>query len=366
MEVVDLFAGCGGFSLGFAQAGYHVRTAVEIDPNIAAAYQKNHPGTEMIVDDIRNVDRSGVFREGDSDIVVGGPPCQGFSMVGARIRAGFVDDPRNYLFRHFAHIVSSIRPRAFIMENVKGLCSFQNGAVLREIMEWFSTPASQGGQPYYIYPRLVHAMDLGIPQKRDRIFLIGTREPVVDMDALWAWTRAELLWEDPHYFDMVTVRDAIGNLPPAVQRGSVPNPVPQTDYQRYLATASPKLHDHIQSRHSPLAVARMRRVACGQDAVVLDEAIGSFYGGAYGRLCWDRPAPTITTRFDTPAAGIFTHPAYDRTLTPREAARIQGFPDDYIFCGTKTCVCKQIGNAVPPKISYFLARLVRNALDQTG
>lgn len=359
---IDLFAGCGGFSLGFSQVGFGIQAAVEIDPDIAAAYRKNHPDTRMIVDDIRDVDSAGIFQKGNCDVIIGGPPCQGFSMAGARIRAGFVDDPRNYLFRHYAHIVSTVQPQVFVMENVKGLLSFQNGAVLREIIERFSTPVSQGGQPYHIYPRLVNTQDFGIPQKRERLFLIGSRRPVEDMDALWMQTRSELAKENDHYFDRVSVRDAIGNLPPAVRSGAVPNPVPWTDYQRHLASSASVLYDHTQSGHSALAVDRMRRVSCGQDAAALGERINSIYGGAYGRLCWDGLAPTITTRFDTPAAGRFTHPVYDRTLTPREAARIQSFPDDYIFCGTRTKVCRQLGNAVPPKIAYFLARLIQKLL----
>lgn len=360
MDVIDLFAGCGGFSLGFTQAGFDVRTAVEISPDIAATYRKNHENTNVIVDDIRNVD--GLFCKGDGGIVIGGPPCQGFSMAGARIRAGFVDDPRNYLFRHYARIVSAIGPQAFVMENVKGLCTFQDGAILREIIQWFSTLELCGNQPYHVYPKLVNALDFGVPQRRERLVIIGTKNPIENMDNLWAQTQAELADEDAHYFDRVTVKDAIGNLPPAVQSGTIPNPAPQTCYQRYLAATGPVLYGHTQSRHSKLAVDRMRRIGCGQDASALGEPINSIYGGAYGRLCWDRPAPTITTRFDTPAAGRFTHPDYDRTLTLREAARIQSFPDDYIFSGTRTSVCKQIGNAVPPKIAYFLARLLQKIL----
>lgn len=351
--VIDLFAGGGGFSLGFSQAGFNVHTAVEIDPNNAETYQKNHRDTHVIVDDVRNVD---VFCKGDSDIIIGGPPCQGFSMAGARIRAGFVDDPRNYLFRRYVEIVSITRPRVFVMENVKGLCTFQNGAILKEIMDRFSTLS------YYVYPRLVNAQDFGIPQKRERLLLIGTVRPIADMDALWARTRAELLTEDAHCFDMTTVGDAIGNLPPAVWSGTVPNPPPQTHYQRYLATEASVLCNHTRSRHSALAVDRMHRIGNGQDASALNEPIHSIYGGAYGRLCWDKPAPTVTTRFDTPAAGRFTHPDADRTLTPREAARIQSFPDDYIFYGKRTSIYGQIGNAVPPKIAYFLARSVQKIL----
>ncbi len=361
MNVIDLFAGCGGFSLGFSQAGFNVRTAVEVDPDIAETYRRNHKDTNVIVDDVRNVN---IFQKGDSDIIIGGPPCQGFSMAGARIRAGFVDDPRNYLFRRYVEIVSIVRPRMFIMENVKGLCTFRNGAILEEIMGRFSALSP----PYHVYPRLVNAQGFGIPQKRERLLIIGAVYPIEDMDALWARTRAELLVEDARYFDSVSVRDAIGNLPPAAWNGTVPNPYPQTNYQRYLAAADPMLHNHTRSRHSALAVDRMRRVGNGKDASALDEPINSIYGGAYGRLCWDRSAPTITTRFDTPAAGRFTHPVYDRTLTPREAARIQSFPDDYIFFGKRTSVCRQIGNAVPPKISYFLARFAQTVLsaDSSG
>jgi DNA (cytosine-5)-methyltransferase 1 len=355
MTVIDLFAGCGGFSLGFSQAGFNVRTAVEFDPDIAETYRKNHADTHVIVSDVRNVD---IFQKGDSDIIIGGPPCQGFSMAGARIRTGFVDDPRNYLFRRYIEIVSAVRPRMFVIENVKGLCTFRNGAVLNEIMERFSALSP----PYYVYPRLVNTQDFGIPQKRERLLLIGTLRPIEDIDALWAWTRAELVVEDAHCFDSVSVWDAIGNLPPAVWDRTVSNPAPQSRYQHSLATADTVLHNHTRSRHSALAVDRMCRVGNGQDASALNEPINSIYGGAYGRLCWDRPAPTITTRFDTPAAGRFTHPDENRTLTPREAARIQSFPDDYVFYGKRTSVCRQIGNAVPPKISYFLARFARTVL----
>ena len=107
----------------------------------------------------------------------------------------------------------------------------------------------------------------------------------------------------------------------------------------------------------------MKKISNGDNYTSLDERINSVHSGSYGRLCWDEQAPTITTRFDTPAGGRFIHPVEDRTLTPREAARLQSFPDDFVFYGKRTSICKQIGNAVPPKVSYFLARLVRNIID---
>ena len=123
MNVIDLFAGCGGLSLGFMKAGYVVNKAVEFDPAIAQTYKVNHPEVNVIVDDITNVDTTGVFSRGDADVIIGGPPCQGFSMAGARIRHGFIDDPRNYLFKHYFNVVKAVQPKAFVMENVAMLKS---------------------------------------------------------------------------------------------------------------------------------------------------------------------------------------------------------------------------------------------------
>lgn len=363
MNVIDLFSGCGGLSLGFKQAGYDVTRAVELDPGIAATYRENHPETDMIVDDIRNIDNTGVFREGDADVIIGGPPCQGFSMAGARIRGGFIDDPRNYLFRHYFNVVRTVRPAVFVMENVKGITTMQGGSIFEEILRTFSDPELLGGRPYHVYPRLVRAVQFGIPQKRERMVLIGTLREVGDMDALWKETREDICREYPHYFDSVTVRDAIGNLGATSADGKIANPVARTEYQRYLACDRESVTNHTQTRHSPVATDRMRRVASGENYTVLEETIRSVHSGSYGRLSWEEQAPTVTTRFDTPAGGRFIHPEEDRTLSPREAARIQSFPDDFVFCGTKTSICKQIGNAVPPKIAYFLARLAQKIID---
>ena len=124
-----------------------------------------------------------------------------------------------------------------------------------------------------------------------------------------------------------------------------------------------KTTNHTQTKHSKVAVERMEKINNGENFTALDEKINSVHSGSYGRLCWDEPAPTITTRFDTPAGGRFIHPNEDRTLSPRETARIQSFPDDFVFYGNKPSICKQIGNAVPPKISYFLARLIENIIN---
>ena len=299
MDVIDLFSGCGGLSLGFMKEGYTVKKAVEFDEKIANIYMLNHPEVDMIVDDIRNIDQSGVFRSGDADVIIGGPPCQGFSMAGSRIREGFIDDPRNYLFKHYFNVVKTVKPKVFVMENVKGIMTMQNGKIFEEIQRIFQDAEMLDGEPYHLYYRIVKAIEFGIPQKRERMIIIGTTIDNVDVEKLWDLTIEDMKKEYPTYFDKVTVEDAIGNMPSTTANREIANPV----------------------------------------------------------------APTITTRFDTPAGGRFIHPSENRTLTPREAARIQSFPDDFIFYGNKTTVCKTIGNAVPPKISFFLAKLVKKIIE---
>lgn len=364
MNVIDLFSGCGGLSYGFFKDGFNVKKAVEFDSSIAKTYIMNHPKVDMIVDDIKNIDQSGVFNKGDADVIIGGPPCQGFSMAGARIRTGFIDDPRNYLFKHYFNVVKTVKPKVFIMENVKGIKTMQDGKIFDEIIRIFSDKEMLDGQPYTLYHRIVKAVDFGIPQKRERMIIIGTTKQDVDFELVWKKTREEIEKDYPDYFQPVTVSDAIGNLPHTTVDGIIVSPEPQTDYQKFLACNLKTITNHTQTKHSKVAVERMEKVDNGENFTVLDEKINSVHSGSYGRLCWGEQAPTITTRFDTPAGGRFIHPVENRTLSPREAARIQSFPDDFIFYGNKTSICKQIGNAVPPKISYFLARFVSNVIDE--
>jgi len=366
LNVLDLFSGCGGLSLGFIQAGFNVNRAVEFDSAIANTYKMNHPSVEMFVDDITHLVEKNIFQNGEADIIIGGPPCQGFSMAGARIREGFTGDPRNYLFKQYFNIVKKIRPKVFVMENVKGIITMQNGEIFNSILKIFSDSELLGGIAYNVHYKVIKATDFGVPQKRERIIIVGTLKKILNFDKIIELTKEEIHEQYSHYFDQVTVRDAIGNLPKVSDSGRVKNPKPQTDYQRYLSSDSDVLANHNKTNHSNIAVSRMSRVANGDNFTSLDEKINSVHSGSYGRLCWDEPAATITTRFDTPAGGRFTHPDEDRTLSPREAARIQSFPDNFIFYGNKTSICKQIGNAVPPKVSYFLARLVKNILDSEG
>ena len=363
MKAIDLFAGCGGMSSGFQQAGYEITKAVEFDEVIAGTYRSNFPNVQLDTRDIKYVDEDGYFIPGEADVIIGGPPCQGFSMAGARIRQGFIGDPRNYLFRHYYSIVRTVLPEAFVMENVKGMLSMHNGDIIAEIIASFEDIDAFDGRPYKVYPRIIDASNYGVPQKRERLILIGIRRNGVDFDALWEQTKTSIIEEHPSFFDRVNVRDAIGNLPDATYDGIIDNPEPITDYQRSLHCNNAFLTNHSPSRHSTKAIERMAKIAPGANYTSLDEDIKSVHSGSYGRLCWDEPASTITTRFDTPAGGRFIHPQKNRTLTHREAARIQSFRDDFVFEGDRRSISRQIGNAVPPKIAFFVGELVKQIVE---
>ncbi|MBR2909025.1 MAG: DNA cytosine methyltransferase [Clostridia bacterium] len=366
MKVIDLFAGCGGFSTGFMQAGFNISKAVEFDSSIANTYQINHPTTKTIVADIGTIDNEHYFSENECDVIIGGPPCQGFSMAGARIRGGFVDDPRNYLFKHYFNIVKIVKPKMFIIENVKGILTMSKGAIFSEIVKLFSDPNNFGGDRYYVHHKVVKASNFGIPQARERVIIIGVKNKDFDIEKEFKTTREKIEKYIPSYFNNTTVWEAISNIPSPTLTGECEALPAESDYQKYLYSKNPILHNNTATNHSKVAIERMKKISQGENWTSLDEEIHSVHSGAYGRLQKDGISPTITTRFDTPSGGKFIHPVENRTLTPREAARIQSFPDDFIFYGKKSSICKQVGNAVPPKIAYFLANLTRRFLNENS
>lgn len=362
MRVIDLFAGCGGLSIGFQQANYEITKAVECDEMVATTYMNNHKDVPVIVDDIKNIDIDSVFQKDETDVIIGGPPCQGFSMAGERIRQGFVDDPRNYLFKHYFDIVKKVKPKVFMIENVKGMLTMNNGEIFNEIVNIFQNRGQLNGYEYNVEYTVINAMDFGVPQNRERVLIIGALNEQVNLDELFIETRRNIEREYFDFFNNVTVWDAISNLGADTKTGDVDNMKIESNYQKYLISESKKTKNHIATKHNPRTIERMKRVRCGENWTVLDEDINSVHSGAYGRLERGGFAPTITTRFDTPSGGNYIHPIQNRTITPREAARIQSFPDDFVFYGTKSSICKQIGNAVPPKLAYFLAELVKKVI----
>jgi len=362
MKAIDLFAGCGGLSLGFRQANFEIIKALEYDENIAATYMNNHKDIPVIVDDIRNIDIDSIFQKSEADVIIGGPPCQGFSMAGARIRQGFIGDPRNYLFKHYFEIVKKVKPKLFLMENVKGLLTMQKGEIFNEIVNIFGNRSQLEGDVYNIEHRVVNAMNFGIPQNRERVIIIGALNGKFNLNELFLKTKRDIKKRYPEFFDSVNVWDALSSLGKDTKSGDVRNMAVESNYQKYLMSNYKETKNHKATKHSQKAIDRMKKIKNGKNWTALDEDIKSVHSGAYGRLEKMGVAPTITTRFDTPSGGNYIHPIENRTITPREAARIQSFPDDFIFYGTKSSICRQIGNAVPPKLSYFLANLVRRII----
>lgn len=366
VKVIDLFAGCGGFSVGFEKAGYDIVKAVEFDKEIASSYCHNHHGTLMYAEDIGKIVDDEHFKRGEAEVIIGGPPCQGFSMAGARIREknAFMNDSRNFLFKHYVNVVKLVRPQVFVFENVKGILSKDRGEIFQEIVSAFGNADNFDGDKYYVHFKVCKAVDFGIPQRRERVILIGVLNHDFDIERVFEETKELIDSTEPTFFESVSLSDAISDIPQPTETGQAKLLPAHSEYQRKLRNRNGKISNHIATKHNSLAIGRMKKVSIGQNWTTLDEDIHSVHSGAYGRLDWKKPAMTITTRFDTPAGGRFIHPEQNRTLTPREAARVQSFPDSFEFTGSKSSICKQIGNAVPPKLAYFLAMTTRNLLDK--
>ena len=363
-KVIDLFAGAGGFSIGFQKAGFDIVAAVEYDKQIAETYSYNHPSTKMYAKDIKQVVEEVDFSMYNANVIIGGPPCQGFSMAGARIRKNnFIDDPRNYLFKYYFKIVQQVRPKLFILENVKGILTMEKGEIFNQIIELFSDENNFDGDRYYIHHMVVKAKEYGIPQQRERVFIIGSLNKKIDIDEYIEKTKSKVLRKYPYFFNSTSVWDAISNLQNEDKEGNIINLVPTNQYQKFLSNEENITYNHIKPHHNSIATKRIKQINAGENWTKLKDNIKSVHSGAYGRLDKNSCAPTITTRFDTPSGGRFIHPVEDRTLSPREGARIQSFPDSFKFLGNKTSVYKQIGNAVPPKLAYFYANVLQEILN---
>lgn len=345
-KIIDLFAGVGGLSLGFEKAGFEVALANEYDPSIAAAYVYNRPGVNMIVADITELDIEKTFGQykGKIDVVVGGPPCQGFSQKGQRKS---VLDERNFLFKYYFEVVKYVQPIYFVMENVPNLLTTEKGYFKSEIYHLFEDIG------YTLNSGILNASDYGVPQNRCRTCIIGYRgKHRVSMPQ--------------KYTDKVTIWDAISDLAylnsGEGQERQDYRIEPQSDYQKHLRENSIGLANHVATNHSQLALERLAMIPPngGKEYLPKEHLTKSIYSGTWTRMRKEEQSVTITTRFDTPSSGKFTHPYLDRAITVREAARIQSFPDDFVFIGNKSSQMKQVGNAVPPLLAYAIANAIVN------
>ncbi len=276
------------------------------------------------------------------NMIIGGPPCQGFSNKGKNLG---LKDPRNFLFLEYIEIVKAIKPEIFIIENVKNIISCAKGYFLEEIKERLNALG------YQLSYQILNAKDYGVPQNRERAFIVGASRFSFDFNLL-----------EPS--QSVNVQDAISDLAylcsnEGAFESDYLNPI-QSNYQALMRKDSPKLYNHQATNHSQAALEKLKLINKEQGKECLPKNLHGKqqFKSTWGRLNWNKISPTIDTRFDTPSNGTNSHPKLHRSITPREAARIQSFSDNYIFYGNKTSVCKQIGNAVPPLLALALGKAI--------
>lgn len=344
-NAIDLFCGAGGLSYGFECAGFNILLGIDNDQKALEVFERNHKGAKSICGDITQIDYEQIKEKiGDKriDIIIGGPPCQGMSLSGPRK----FDDPRNKLYLSYIRLVDEIRPRAFVIENVPGLVSLFNGKIKDSIIEKFTAMG------YKVKYQILCASDYGVPQNRKRVVFVGTREDVE--------------FEYPEKIsEQVTCKMALSDLPPLEDELgediSDYETEPTNPYQKLMRERSQKVHNHVAAAHSEKVKKIISLVPDGCNYKSLPEEYRESrnFHVAWTRFASNKPAPTI----DTGHRHHF-HYQYNRVPTVRECARLQSFPDDFIFLGNKTQQFRQVGNAVPPLMAQAIAKQVMAMLEE--
>lgn len=350
-KVIDLFAGVGGLSYGFAHNdNFEIVMANEYEKDISIAYLLNHPTVKMINGDIRDITEdqlNEVLGETKIDLIVGGPPCQSYSTLGKRQM-----DDRAHLFEEYCRILSIVKPQAFVFENVSGLLSMQGGELIDIIKSEF------GKLGYDIKSKLLNAVDFGVPQYRDRVIIVGMKG-----------TNVFEYPKETHGKGLkpyLTVEDALSDLP-VLESGQKCNEYaaePQNEFQRYLRASGCPLTENEAPKNGEHLIRIMKALPDGGSKDDLPEEIRpkSGYDNTYAKMWWKRPAPTVTRNFATPSSSRCVHPRDSRAMTTREGARLQSFPDDYKFYGSRSMKNLEIGNAVPPLLSIAIAKEIEKIL----
>lgn len=351
-NVLDLFCGCGGMSWGLSKKGFNIVAGIDIWDVALSTYQHNHKNAKAIQLDITSADpiellESIQITPETIDVIVGGPPCQGFSKnTPASWR--FLEDPRNQLYKAYLRFVKAINPKVVIIENVAEIYNAFDGIVRNEII---SKLKSYG---YKVSVRIINMSNYGIPQKRRRCFFFASR---VGMPSF------------PEEHDkIISGWDAISDLPVVNQGegydGMPYDSEPLNAYQEYLRRDSDSVYNHIANPMTEKQTARIASIGPGQGLrdMPTELQVKGGYSGAYGRLDYTSVAPTITRWVFHIGSGRFAHPKEVRGLTMREAARIQSFSDDFHFLGSRNDQAGQIGNAVPPLFMEQLSEKIIDAL----
>lgn len=324
---IDLFSGAGGFSLGFDKIGFKNVFSLDNESSFCKTYKKNFPNHILIEKDIIKLAREEVKKiigNQKVDVIIGGPPCQGFSIAG-NIGRRFIDDPRNHLFKEFIRVVEIIKPDFFVMENVARLYTHNKGSTRKEILSRFKEIG------YYIECKILNSADYGVPQIRKRVIFIGSR-----------FTNS-VSFPEKNTDKQKTVREALVNLPAlkSGQKSKVPN--------------------HIAMNHSDQMLKKMSYVSNGGNRNEIPKNIRPKTGDIRKYIKYNGNKPAITVTGDM--RKVF-HYSQNRALTVRELARLQSYPDDFIFEGTSISQQQQVGNSVPPlmaeAIAYTIKQLIKN------
>ena len=387
MNFIDLFSGAGGLSEGLSEAGFHGLFANEVMDIYAQTYKRNHIGTKMAIGDIRGLDAEEIMNDlglkrGDLDLMAGGPPCQGFS-INAPVRSS--EDRRNHLFREFLRFVDVFAPRAILIENVPGLVSFEKGATLHAIID------SLANLGYGADVHILGAAYYGVPQMRWRTIIIGLRGHEVPLEAFPApiyhapirpnfttTFEGKQLVKFPTQeskANFTTVEEAIGDLP-VLKCGEKGEKIktyrnePQCDYQVMMRIGSGGVYNHEAPKLSDKNIERLSYIKPGGNWTDIpfdllpkgmQKARRSDHTMRYGRVRPDGLASTILTKCD-PHWGAYFHYSQNRSFTVREAARIQSFPDHFVFCGNQAEQFAQVGNAVPPLLAKAIGLSIYDLL----
>ena len=342
LNCIDLFCGCGGLSLGFEKAGINVLVGIDAWQDAITTFNYNHKNSKGICADLSNLEPSEIEKElnGKSvDLIIGGPPCQGFSVAGKRI----VDDVRNKLYKNFVRFVEYYKPKAFMMENVPNILSIGSGIVRDSIVKDFSDLG------YKVVYQVLTASNYGTPQNRRRAVFVGCKNGF------------EFKFPEKTVEKLITSSEALSDLPENSLEDGTPYPIAsKCDYQKLMRCNSDKVYNHQITEHNERTKEIIALVPDGGNYKNLPEELQQTRKVhiAWTRLNSQKPSFTI----DTGHRHHF-HYKWNRIPTVRESARIQSFPDDFIFLGTKTSQYKQVGNAVPPLMAEAIAKKIKESLN---
>ncbi len=351
IKSLDLFCGIGGLTLGLQRAGFSCLAGVDVWDDAGLTFQHNHPHVPFVKADLTKIDSEELLtlanlKRDDIDVIVGGPPCQGFSTIGKRD----VADPRNTLWTHYLKLVKDIRPAYVVIENVEGMNVMSGGGVRDGIISAF------GEVGYHMKSTILVSADYGVPQLRKRIVFFG-----------WLPGVHEPKFPNPssHRSKWVTVEEAIFDLPElgSGEKSETYHRAPITEYQRRLRGGERRLANHESAKHPKHLIDVLRHIPDGGNRTSIPDHLQprSGFHNSYARLASWKPAVAVTSNMRKPSSARATHPTQNRGLTVREGLRLQSFPDSFEVLGSRTSQYLQVGNAVPP----LLAEAIGKSIAQT-